>query len=327
MDPHKITGPQDYQTFYHTSSEGLVWLDGKGNPIPLSHTLGVHVEAINPAELWNSIQMRSRVHKPNITALGHGPTNSTTIDTNTPLMTTPTNPILEHHVEVSQLEGSSMVTVKELLEDHHIQPGMMRSALSAVTLMFTPSKLTLSTENNDPIAPNEVPVSFTPNNIETPDINRELNTYKDRLALELHNFKKRLKMQSRIEVECVKQNLKSEFDHELQHQTLTHTEMINALRQQIDQLGVQLHQQQAATHPVLPQAPPLQDMTLPPPPSLHHYNQNISPSNGSLVEVMDVLNRSMINQNAILQETLRQSQSASNEHYLSNALSFDGKNQ
>ena len=26
-------------------------------------------------------------------------------------------------------------------------------------------------------------------------------------------------MQSQIEVECVKQNLKSEFDHELQHQT------------------------------------------------------------------------------------------------------------
>ena len=74
-----------------------------------------------------------------------------------------------------------------------------------------------------------MPVGSTPNNVETQDMNRELNTYKDRLALELNNFKKQLKMQSRIEVECAKQNLKSEFDHELRHQTLTQMEMINAL--------------------------------------------------------------------------------------------------
>ena len=62
------------------------------------------------------------------------------------------------------------------------------------------------------------------------------------------------------------------------------------------------------------------------PTNLHYYSQNISPSQGSLVEVMDVLNRSMTNQYAILQETLRQSQSASKEHNLSNAQPCDGKN-
>ena len=41
---------------------------------------------------------------------------------------------------------------------------------------------------------------------------------------------------------------------------------------------------------------------------------------------MDVLNRSMTNQYAILQETLRQSQSATKEHFLSNAKACDGKN-
>ena len=41
---------------------------------------------------------------------------------------------------------------------------------------------------------------------------------------------------------------------------------------------------------------------------------------------MDILNRSMTNQYAILQEMLRQSQSASKEHYLSGAQSCDGKN-
>ena len=44
-----------------------------------------------------------------------------------------------------------------------------------------------------------------------------------------------------------------------------------------------------------------------------------------MVEVMDVLNRSMTNQYTVLQETLRQSQYAFKEHYLSNAQSCDGK--
>ena len=86
-------------------------------------------------------------------------------------------------------------------------------------------------------------------------------------------------------------------------------------------------QQQVATHPVLPQAPPFKDATLPPPlPYIITVKTFHSPSQGSLVEVMDVLNRSMTNQYAILQETLRQPQSASKEHYLSNAQSCDGKN-
>ena len=114
MDLHKIKGPQDYHKFYLTSSEGLVWLDGKANPIPLSHMVGAHVEAIDLTDLWNSIQTRNKVHKQNIPVHGHSPTNSTTIDSNIPLMTTPTSPIMEHHVEVSQPEGSSMAMVKEL---------------------------------------------------------------------------------------------------------------------------------------------------------------------------------------------------------------------
>ena len=40
---------------------------------------------------------------------------------------------------------------------------------------------------------------------------------------------------------------------------------------------------------------------------------------------MDVLNRPMTNQYTVLQEKLRQSQSTSKEHYLSNAQSCNGK--
>ena len=47
--------------------------------------------------------------------------------------------------------------------------------------------------------------------------------------------------------------------------------------------------------------------------------------NNSLVEVMDVLNKSMTNQFSVLQQTSRKSQFASKEHYLSNAKLCDGK--
>ena len=138
--------------------------------------LGAHVEAIDLTDLWNSIQTRNKVNKQNIPVHGHGPTNSTTIDSDTPLMTTPTSPIMEHHVEVSQLEGSSI----ELLEDPHIQPSMKQSALSAVTSLFTPNKSTqLPDDSDDPVVLHKVSVTSTPNSNDLPDINKELNTYKD----------------------------------------------------------------------------------------------------------------------------------------------------
>ena len=198
MDLHKINGPQDYSKFYHTSSEGLVWLDGKGNPIPLSHTLSAHVEAIDSTELWNSIQTRSKVHRQNIPVLGHGPTNSTAIDPNTPLMTTPTSPIMDHPVEVNKPEGSNIAMAKDLLEDPHIQPRMMQSALGTVTSPFTQNKSTQLTESNDPIVPHKVPVRSAPNDTDTHDFNKELNTYKDRLTLELNNFKKKINCKHRV---------------------------------------------------------------------------------------------------------------------------------
>ena len=188
MDLHNIKGPQDYYKFYLTSSEGLVGLDGKGNLIPLSHMLGAHIKAIELTALWNLIQTINKVHKHNIPVHGHGPSNSPAIDTS--LMTTPTSPIMEHHVEMGQPEGSSMVTVKELLEDPKIQLSMIQSAFSAFTSLFTPSKTTQFPRSDGPEVPHQVSVASTPTSSDSPDINKELNTYKDRLSIELNSFKK-----------------------------------------------------------------------------------------------------------------------------------------
>ena len=106
-----------------------------------------------------------------------------------------------------------MTTVKDLLEDPQIQPGMMQSILCVVTSLFTPSKIPFAGDNI-PVVTTNMSVGSTPN-VETPDMNRELSSYKERLALELRNFKKQLETQSHIEIECAKQNLKSEFNCEL----------------------------------------------------------------------------------------------------------------
>ena len=82
-----------------------------------------------------------------------------------------------------------------------------------VTSLFTPSKVT-STGDNNLVVIIEAPIGSTPS-VETKDVNRELNDYKDRMALELSNFKRQLETQSCIEVKCGKQNPKSEFDTRL----------------------------------------------------------------------------------------------------------------
>ena len=172
------------------SPEGLVWLDKKGNPIPLSQPLDMHVDTNDPSELWNSIEKRNKVHRQNFTGPGIGPTNSTTIGT---------------PVEVRNPQGSSIVTVKELVADLQIHYGMMGSALRVVISLFTPSKVP-STGDNNLVVTSDTPIGSTPS-VETRDVNMELNDYKDRMALELSNFERQLETQSHIEVKCAKQNL------------------------------------------------------------------------------------------------------------------------
>ena len=60
---------------------------------------------------------------------------------------------------------------------------MMQSTLSALTSLFMPNKSTQPPQSEDLRIPHKVSVRSAPNDTDTPDINKELNTYKDRLAL------------------------------------------------------------------------------------------------------------------------------------------------
>ena len=65
---------------------------------------------------------------------------------------------------------------------------MMQPALNAITSLFTLSKTTQSASSEGPKVPHQVSVASTPTSNNSPDINKELNAYKDRIVLELHNF-------------------------------------------------------------------------------------------------------------------------------------------
>ena len=155
--------------------------------------LGAHIEAIDLTDLWNLIQTRNKVHKHNIQVHGHGPSNSTTIDSNTSLMTTPTSPIKEHHVEMSQPEGSRMVTVKELLEDPPNTTQHDAICTKCYYIPFHSQQDNTVSWSDGPEVPQQLLVVSTPTSNDLSDINKELNTYKDRRALELNNSKKKKK--------------------------------------------------------------------------------------------------------------------------------------
>ena len=109
---------------------------------------------------------------------------------------------MEHHVNMSQSEGFGMQTVKELLEDPKIQPGMMHSALNHITSLITPSKTAQPAKEESAGNPHQMSAASTSSYTDMTDINREVNTYKDRLVLDLTNFKKQPETQSRVEVDA-----------------------------------------------------------------------------------------------------------------------------
>ena len=139
MDHKDIMGPQDLLKCYH-SKDGLLWLDGKGNPSPLDHSLGTHVSQMDPHNYWNSIKTRSKVHPYIPQAHKAGPSNSTALGPNVSPMGNPTSPIVEHHIDTDTSADTALTTVKELYKDQNIPPGFVTRALSAAVSFHSPSK-------------------------------------------------------------------------------------------------------------------------------------------------------------------------------------------
>ena len=85
MVQFKINGPQDYCKCFHTNSEGLIWIDGRGNPIPLDMDLNTHVDCKSPDDLCDTRKTRQGLHSKDLPAQGRGPFNSTATTQSIPL--------------------------------------------------------------------------------------------------------------------------------------------------------------------------------------------------------------------------------------------------
>ena len=94
-------GPHDYNGFIIVLSHllrGFSLAGQEGKSHSLLCMLDMHVQAIDPSKMRNSIQTWSKVHKQNLPALGNCPMNNTSINDNAPILISPTSPIIECHL-------------------------------------------------------------------------------------------------------------------------------------------------------------------------------------------------------------------------------------
>ena len=164
---------------------------------------------------------------------------------------------------------------------------------------------------------------------------------------ELNKFEADLEERHRISMECMKQNLSMQHKRDLQivrdeaqrkiddvfsqarlseEKAIEQIRKIEDLQSQMNQLS-QLIRQQQQTPPNI--ATPQynmqhqQNFTLPPPTHTQDmFNQSI---NNTLIGVLNRFDKSIVQRDNVLHESLRQSVTASKEHYLSSAKSCDGK--
>ena len=164
---------------------------------------------------------------------------------------------------------------------------------------------------------------------------------------ELKKFEADLEERHRISMECMIQNLSMQHERDLQivrdeaqrkiddafsqarlseEKAIARSRKIEDLQSQMNQLS-QLIRQQQQTPPNI--ATPQynmqnqQNFTLPLPTHTQDMiNQSI---NNTLIGVLDRFDKSMVQWDSVLHESLRQSVTASKEHYLSSAKSCDGK--
>ena len=173
-------------------------------------------------------------------------------------------------------------------------------------------------------------------------------------ALELRRLKAELEERHRIDTECMKQNLSMQHQRDLQivrdeaqrrlgdalsevilskEKAIAQSRQIENLQSQMDQLSQLIRQQQRPPNIATPQhtMPHWHNFSVPPPTHTQSYtpthtqdmfNQSI---NNTLIGVLDHIEKSMVQQDNVLQESFRQSLAASKEHYLSNAKLCDGK--
>ena len=144
----------------------VTFVDAKGKPIPLTQQLTGHMDAVDPAHLWNSRVTKQGFHAVPSPISKGDTANSTAITQQPPPHTTPTSPI--QGASGSVPDGANVIegTLAGLRQDPNIPPGLIYSALSqtakkftGITEYFTPTKPDGKDNNHESDAKSEASVT------------------------------------------------------------------------------------------------------------------------------------------------------------------------
>ena len=135
MDQSKINVSHNYCKYFHTNSGWLVWIDGRGNPIPIDMDLSTHVDCKSPEDLWNHRKTRQGWHSKDLTAQGRGNSNSTAATQNIP-------PHWAHQPHFARGPPRKDDVVGSILRDTNIDQGLLEAAITQLpphlSSMFVP---------------------------------------------------------------------------------------------------------------------------------------------------------------------------------------------
>ena len=199
MDQFKINGPQDYCIYFHTNSEGLAWIDARGNPIPLDMDLSTHVDCKSPDDLWNNRKTRQGLHMKDLPAQGGDPPTAQLLPTTYP-------PHWAHHPNLARDPHGDDV-VGPILRDPNIDQELLGAAISQLppylSSRFVPQRSALlshwpgSAENPHQVLPQSL-ASAPPPESPTPNMSNNRVEENNRLREEFVWFKEDLDVYSRV---------------------------------------------------------------------------------------------------------------------------------
>ena len=211
-----IKGAEDYKLYYHTPREAIVWLEWKGNPIPLDQHLVNHVDAISPIELWNGRCTRKSIHPKDTPPRKRGAYNSTAVDKDTPHFNTPLSTIMETTISMLQSDGLSSedTIVQDIMADPNINLNLLQAAINTLhsRINIMQSAQATPTSSNSSFDHQ----GSTINSSDNESSQSRQPTQTPPSTLELKKLKAELEERHRINTECIKQNLSMQHHRDLQ---------------------------------------------------------------------------------------------------------------
>ena len=192
MDQFKINAPKDYCKYFHTNSEGLVSIDGRGNTITLDMDLSTHMDCKSPEDLWNHRKTRQVLHSNDLPAQERGPPTAQLLPWTYPPQWAYQPYFAKGPPRDDDVGGS-------ILRDPNIDQRLLGAAInqlpSHLSSRFVPMRSALlshgtdSAENLHQVSP-QSQSSAPPSESPTPDMTHKLIGENNRLREEFDRFKK-----------------------------------------------------------------------------------------------------------------------------------------